>query len=159
MLIISRYIHLLSIVVWIGSIVFFSFIGAPAIFRTLDRQAAGDVVGAIFPKYFMLWQVCSVLSILTLLHVGFVTGFSSSVKVGLVILALMGGITAYSSLVNGPQAREVKTQIRTETDEVKKEELKKKFGRLHGISMVLNIATLILGLVLIYFVIRYLPAS
>ncbi|GKZ13415.1 DUF4149 domain-containing protein [Haladaptatus sp. T7] len=37
--------------IWLGSIVFFSFIGAPTTFDVLDDDA-GQVVNAIFPKYY-----------------------------------------------------------------------------------------------------------
>lgn len=154
-----KYAHMLTLVIWIGSIIFFSFIGAPSIFKTLDRQTAGDVVGAIFPKYFLIWQVCAVLGVLTLFYIGVKTGFSSSVKAGLLTLVLMGGVTAYSSLVNAPQARDVKYQMRTETDDAAKEALRKKFGRLHGISMALNILTLVMGLVLLWFAVLYIQIS
>ncbi|VAX15696.1 hypothetical protein MNBD_NITROSPINAE01-100 [hydrothermal vent metagenome] len=156
MLIAIKYIHLISVSIWIGAIVFFSFIGAPAIFKTLDRQTAGDVVGAIFPKYFMLGQICSVTALVTLALVGLSTGFQSSVKIGIILLLVMGGIAAYSGMVNGPQARAVKEDIRAETDATKKAELKKKFGKLHGISMVLNIATLLLALSLLFFTVKYI---
>ena len=156
MLTVAKYIHLLSLVVWIGSIVFFSFIGAPTIFKTLDRQTAGDVVGAIFPKYFTLWQVCSVLAAITVAYIGLKEGFGVYLKTGLALLVLMGAITAYSSMVNAPAAREVKAEIRAEADESAKAELKKKFAKLHGVSMVLNLMTLVLGLALLYFAMRYL---
>lgn len=156
MLMLAKYFHLLSLAIWTGSMVFFSFIGAPAIFKALDRQTAGDVVGIIFPKYFLVGQVCSVIALATLAFIGLRVGFHHSVKVGLVMLLIMGGISAYSGMVNGPQARVVKENIRMETDDTKKAELKKTFGKLHGISMALNVLTLVLALVLLFFTIKYL---
>lgn len=38
---------------WLGSIVFFSFVGAPTTFAVLDREDAGTVVNAIFPRYYL----------------------------------------------------------------------------------------------------------
>ena len=38
---IINFIHILSLVCWIGAIVFFSFFTAPAVFKTLDRPTAG----------------------------------------------------------------------------------------------------------------------
>jgi hypothetical protein len=49
-----RFAYLLALVVWIGEIVFFSFIAAPAIFGVLGAPRAGAVVGAIFPRYYAL---------------------------------------------------------------------------------------------------------
>lgn len=159
MFIALKYVHLLSLVIWIGSIIFFSFVGAPAIFKSFDRQTAGDIVGVIFPKYFLVNQIFCSVSIVTLALIGYKAGFQMSIKAGLLILALMCGLVAYSSLVNAPQAREAKQQYRAEPDGQKKEELRKKFGKLHGISMALNATTLLLGLILLFFSIKYISIS
>ena len=60
---IAKFFHLMSLVVWIGSIIFFSFFGAPSIFKVLDRGLAGDVVGSIFPKYWMIGYICSPIAL------------------------------------------------------------------------------------------------
>ncbi|WP_132058292.1 DUF4149 domain-containing protein [Halorussus amylolyticus] len=41
--------------IWLGSIVFFSFVGAPTTFDVLGDDA-GRVVNAIFPKYYALGE-------------------------------------------------------------------------------------------------------
>ena len=43
-----KFLHLLSLSIWVGAMVFFSFVAAPAIFKTLPRETSGDVVGKIF---------------------------------------------------------------------------------------------------------------
>jgi len=153
-----KYIHLLSIAIWTGSVVFFSFIGAPAIFKTLDRQTAGDVVGAIFPKYFLLSQSLLAIAVLTLGYIGYAKDAlaNPAVKTGLALLLIMGAIAAYSGNVNGPQAREIKQLIRVEQDVAKKEELRKQFGKLHGVSVVLNLISLVMGFALLWLSLRYL---
>jgi hypothetical protein len=40
--------------IWLGTILFFSFVGAPRLFRALDEAAAGRAVNAIFPRYYTL---------------------------------------------------------------------------------------------------------
>src|SRR5690348_5097052 len=42
---ILRYIMLLVLVVWLGSIIFFGAVMAPVLFKTLPSDIAGDVVG------------------------------------------------------------------------------------------------------------------
>ncbi|MXR21352.1 DUF4149 domain-containing protein [Halobacterium bonnevillei] len=37
---------------WLGSIVFFSLIAAPALFDELGQERAGDAVNVVFPKYY-----------------------------------------------------------------------------------------------------------
>ena len=49
-----HFVYILSLVGWVGSIVFFSFFTAPVIFKLLDREKAGEVVGVIFPRYYFL---------------------------------------------------------------------------------------------------------
>ena len=62
-----NFIYLLSLVCWIGSIIFFSFIVAPIIFKTLDREKAGEVVRKIFPLYYKLGYICGALILFSFL--------------------------------------------------------------------------------------------
>ena len=39
--------------VWLGSIVFFSFVAAPALFSELGSDRAGDAVNVVFPRYYV----------------------------------------------------------------------------------------------------------
>ena len=49
-----HFVYILSLVGWVGSIVFFSFFTAPVIFKLLDREKAGEVGGVNFPRYYFL---------------------------------------------------------------------------------------------------------
>ena len=49
-----RLCYLLALSVWIGEVVFFSFVAAPAIFSVLGPAPAGEVVSAIFPRYYAI---------------------------------------------------------------------------------------------------------
>ena len=49
-----KFIYILSVCFWIGSIFFFSFFAAPSIFKVLPRETAGNVVSDIFPKYYLV---------------------------------------------------------------------------------------------------------
>src|SRR5215472_16775310 len=51
---ITLFIYLLSLVCWLGGMVFFSIFSAPVIFRVLSRADAGKVVSGIFPRYYLL---------------------------------------------------------------------------------------------------------
>ncbi|MCH7623826.1 MAG: DUF4149 domain-containing protein, partial [Nitrospinae bacterium] len=64
---IINFVHLLSLVCWLGAIIFFSFFTAPAVFKTLDRPTAGELVGVIFPRYYFLGYLCSALLLITYL--------------------------------------------------------------------------------------------
>ena len=60
-----NFIYLLSLVCWLGSIIFFSFFVVPVVFKTLDREKAGEIVGIIFPRYYKLGYVCGALILLS----------------------------------------------------------------------------------------------
>jgi hypothetical protein len=138
-----HFIHLLSLVVWMGSIIFFSFFAAPAIFRLLDRQKAGEVVGAIFPKYYGIGYICSVLAAATLM-------LSPQGMEGppLIFLTVMAACTFYAGLILNPQARDLKQQMQDQPEN--HEALETQFRSLHGWSVRLNGAVLMFGLGLLW---------
>jgi len=140
----------LSIVVWIGTISFFSFAAAPSIFKLLPRETAGDVIGDIFPKYWLIGYCASTAAFVTLVAITLSGGTFPAARI--VILAVMTILTFYSGLVVGKRARGVKAEIRGTEDEAKKGALRKRFKRLHAESSVLNMAVLVLGIVLIFLV-------
>ena len=108
MLIAVKYIHLLSIIIWIGSVIFFSFVATPSIFKTFDRKVAGDIVGAVFPKYFMLTEAAIFVALATLVFAGLKIGMTGAIKVGLVLLVTALLVASFSGFYIGPKAREVK---------------------------------------------------
>ena len=141
-----KYIHLLVLVIWFGGMIFFSFIAAPSIFKVLPKESAGDVVGDIFPKYYSIGYISSLILLCTIYWIG--RGHFGLVMVPFILMTIMTGLTFYSGLAIGPKARKIKAEIRQTSDAVQKEELTKAFKKIHAISMVLNIS--IIGLSLFY---------
>ena len=58
-----RFAYLLAVGVWVGAVVCFSFVVAPAAFRTFDTAQAGDIVGAVLGPYYRLGRAVGVISI------------------------------------------------------------------------------------------------
>ncbi len=143
-----RFIHLISLVVWVGSIIFFSFFAAPSIFKNLPRETAGDVIGGIFPKYWMVGYICSIVLLVTLIAIAVDAKSLPTLKVG--ILVVMTALTFYSGLAVGGKARAIKAEIRTVEAVEQKEPLTQRFKVLHRRSMILNVVILRLGLFFIY---------
>ena len=143
-----RFIHLISLVVWVGSIIFFSFFAAPSIFKSLPRETAGDVIGVIFPKYWMVGYICSIVLLVTLIAIAVDAKSLPTLKVG--ILVVMTALTFYSGLAVGGKARTIKAEIRSVEAVEQKEPLMKRFKVLHRRSMILNVVILLLGLFFIY---------
>jgi uncharacterized membrane protein len=138
-----NFIYLLGLVIWLGSIIFFSFIGAPGIFKTLDREKAGEVAGVIFPKYYILGYFCAGLSLVAL-----IAGSEKFPITQITLLIAMAICSAVAGMVVGPKAKAIKVRIKNETGN--DEALKRAFNSLHGWSVRLNAAVLLMGLVLLW---------
>lgn len=141
----------MALVVWLGGMIFFSFIAAPSIFTALGREAAGTVVGAIFPKYFMVGYACS-LALLGTLWATWRTDLGS-VRAPLLLLAVCAALSFVSGAVVGAKARDVKTMMQAAPAGPEKEKLRADFHKIHHVSTALNVVMLLLLVVYV----RYLP--
>ena len=139
-----NFIYLLSLVCWIGSIIFFSFFVAPVVFKTLEREKAGELVGIIFPRYYMIGYVCGVLVLVTLLLTGPETVGLKWCAWGIMMLG-----TASAGLGVNPRAKILKEKLK-DASEVEKPDLEARFKMLHSLSVKLNAAVLFAGLWLLW---------
>ncbi len=147
-------IFLLSLITWIGGIVFFSFIGAPSIFKSLPPEFAGKAVAAIFPKYYPLGYVSGIVAFVCLLISGVKTGSWSVLKLSLI--ALMVFLTVTNSLITHPKARALKEEMQVTTSQTELVHIKEVFDRIHRWSVINNGIVLLLGLILIFLTARKL---
>ena len=145
---IVKFVHLMSLVVWVGGIIFFSFLGAPSIFKILDRELAGDVVGDIFPKYWMMGYICSPIALGTLIFLAKTSATSAGIRI--ILLSVMLVAMFYSGFGIGAKAKKIKTEMRATEDVAQKELMRKHFGKIHGISMMVNLTILLLGIAVIF---------
>lgn len=147
-------IFLLSLIVWIGGIVFFSFIGAPSIFQNLPPEYAGKAVSAIFPKYYPMGYISGLIALLCLLISAIKTGSWSVAK--LAIIAFMVFLTVTNSIVTHPKARALKEEMQTAQSQTEFVELKEHFDRIHRWSVINNGVVLLMGLIVVFLTSRNL---
>ncbi len=140
-------LFLLSLVVWIGGIVFFSFIGAPSIFKALPPEYAGKAVAAIFPKYYPLGYVSGLVAFGCVIFSIARTGHWPIFK--MVLLLAMIGLTVYSSLIIHPRAVALREEVESGTTKTEIALLKREFDHTHRVSVIYNGIVLFLGIVLI----------
>lgn len=89
--------------IWLGSMVFFSFLGAPRVFRVLDDAAAARVVNAIFPRYYVFGTALGVVAVAAGLVGGALSGFDPATW-ALVLAAAVGVVaSAYARWVLVPK--------------------------------------------------------
>ncbi|HKX05201.1 MAG TPA: DUF4149 domain-containing protein [Methylomirabilota bacterium] len=136
-----------AIVCWLGVMTFFGAVIAPAAFTTLDREAAGRFVSAVFPRYYAVGAALGGLALLALLVRLLPRDDRSGGWVSLLLVALMLASTLYAWLVVLPAAhaaREALHQTGAATGAVSTESLA--FTRLHRLSSVLNGVSLLAGI-------------
>src|ERR1700687_4522061 len=139
-----KWLYLMALIVWLGEIIFFSFVVAPGIFRTLPTLDAGRAVGAIFPTYYRLGYMCGAVLLLTGMVLLSAAGAPVWWSVNTLLAAAMLGVTLYAGLVIQPRATELRPQIHEPSAAPT---VKDEFDRLHRRAVMLNGAVLIGGLV------------
>jgi uncharacterized membrane protein len=139
----GKSVYLLALVVWVGGVVFFSFVVAPAIFRAFPSETAGQAVGAIFPIYYAVGYVCGALLLLAcggFLLQGEARGWWG-VATGLVSLMLVA--TIYAGAVIQPRASALRPQLRASPAN---KAVRQEFDLLHRRAVQLNSVVLLCGI-------------
>lgn len=136
-------IYLAALGCWFGGIVFFSLFTAPAVFTVLPRPEAGQLISTIFPRYYMLGYVAGTVSLVLAIYLTAVRGPRMWWGGTTLALAIALGITFYAGRVILPRA----DAIRTVNEDPNPDPARKaEFDKLHGMSVTLNGAVLLLSL-------------
>ncbi|MDI3317363.1 MAG: DUF4149 domain-containing protein [Bacillota bacterium] len=137
----AAFLYFGSIGVWLGSLLFFSFTAAPAIFRVLGTEGGGRVVGAIFPTYYLHSALTAVIALAVL----FVAprwpavGQSPASSPGTAAVALAAALLV---VLVAWWVVEPRVHAAAGTPA---------FGALHGLSMGLNLLVLVALVVALWF--------
>jgi hypothetical protein len=135
----------LVLALWTGGIALFTFVITPVIFKTFPRDLAGDVVGRLFPGYFLYTLILTVAAIvLFLIAVGIAPGrrLSLSLLIGAVMISLFVVFWVH------PAAVAAKKNIASFERESPDSAARKRFSRLHALSSSLNLLLLVDGIAL-----------
>jgi len=153
-----RYLMLLSLVVWIGGLIFFSFVLAPTVFAVLPtRQLAGSVVSRSLGIMHWMAITCGVVfAITSMIDSRIVNGVAEPLAArnlivyAMIILTLVGMFGIASRML---ALREQMNPI----DAVPHDDARRvEFNRLHHWSTRIEGSVLVLGLALLYLTARRL---
>ncbi|MFQ5665264.1 MAG: DUF4149 domain-containing protein [Candidatus Binatia bacterium] len=141
----TKWLYLLALIVWLGEIVFFSFVVAPSIFRALPTAVAGRAVGAIFPTYYRVGYVCG--GVLLLASLVFLGGTASRLRWGVstLLAAVMLAATLYAGTVIQPAAAALRPQLHQAGAP---EAVQRQFDRRHRLAVQLNGVVLVCGVII-----------
>lgn len=137
-----------TLALWTGGMALFTFIVTPAIFRSFGRDQAGELVGKLFPGYFLYLLVLSALALLLFFLLG-ADQSTRSFRASLFLLVVGVIINAYVLFSLHPRTVEVKQQVASFERAAPDIPARKEFRRLHAVSAMLNLTILLDGAALL----------
>ena len=121
---------IIIISIWSGTIIFFSAVVAPTVFKSLDEREAGVFLRAFFPKYYIFGIVLGVVSIIYLLFSPVHSHLLYSI-ISMTVLTILGRMSI--PIIN--KARDTNNE--------------QAFKRYHLISVMMNVLTLVIGIIIL----------
>ena len=121
---------IIIISIWSGTIIFFSAVVAPTVFKSLDEKEAGVFLRAFFPKYYIFGIVLGVISIIYLLFSPVHSHLLYSI-IAMTVLTILGRMSI--PIIN--KARDTNNE--------------QAFKRYHLISVMMNVITLVIGIIIL----------
>ena len=121
---------IIIISIWSGTIIFFSAVVAPTVFKSLDEKDAGVFLRAFFPKYYIFGIVLGVISIIYLLSNPVHNHLLYSI-IAMTVLTILGRMSI--PIIN--KARDTNNE--------------QAFKRYHLISVMMNVLTLVIGIIIL----------
>jgi len=121
---------IIIISIWSGTIIFFSAVVAPTVFKSLGEREAGVFLRAFFPKYYIFGIVLGVVSIIYLLFSPVHSHLLYSI-IAMTVLTILGRMSI--PIIN--KARDTNNE--------------QAFKRYHLISVMMNVLTLVIGIIIL----------
>lgn len=134
-------IGVIAVALWLGAMAFFSFAVAPAAFAVLGREPAGRLVSAVFPRYYLVGVLLGVVALVALAPRALSGAGAASWAAALLVL-MMVVLTVASWVVVLPAAHAAREALRQSPSDPA---ASSRFARLHGVSAVLNVVTMLAG--------------
>ena len=116
--------------IWSGGIIFFSAVVAPTVFKSLEERDAGMFLRAFFPKYYIFGILLGIASVVILMFMP-ISAILTYAVVAMTLLTVLGRMSI--PIINN---------ARDSGDEAG-------FKKYHLISVMMNVITLIIGLVIL----------
>jgi len=148
-----RYLMLLSLIVWIGGLIFFAFVLAPTAFQVLPTtHLAGNVVGRALNKLHYIAIACAIVFLLSSLIYNWVSDGEVHIFAARhVMVALMLALTCWSQFSIIPRMDALRAQIGDFGAVAPNDPLRVHFDALHAWSTRIEGLILLIGFVVIYF--------
>jgi hypothetical protein len=142
LLVVFDAVYLIALTAWVGSVLFFSFVVAPVIFRVLGKEVGGRFVRALFPRYYAWGAVSGAVALPAAVAVPLCFPELRGPWIGVQALVILAGTLTMLYAGNS-----LTPAINAARDEGPSGQAR--FERLHRRSVWLNGLVLLLGLALL----------
>lgn len=145
-----RFLQFFALGTWVGGIIFLSFVEAPGVFSILpSREQAGSIVGYSLTRLHHIGLIAAVIYLLA--GLGLAKSLKWLITPPAILVAVMLLLTLISEHAVRPRINVVRSQITTSVDALPPDNpLRIQFGRLHRVSVQLEGATLLFGVVALF---------
>src|ERR1700757_562315 len=156
-----RFVMVLSLVVWIGGLIFFAFVLAPTAFQVLpDTHLAGNVVGRALGKLHWIAIFSGLVFLITSLLFSYLTqGTAHAFAMRHILICVMLALTLLSQFWIIPRMDTLRAQVGDFAHVPLTDPVRVQFDALHVWSTRVEGAVLLLGLVAVYLTASALAAS
>jgi len=147
-----RYLMLLSLIVWLGGLIFFSFVVAPTAFSVLPtRHLAGLVVSRSLTALHWIGIVSGIVFLTTsMLYSRLHAGSTQPLAPRHILLYIMLGLSLISQVVISPRMATLRASMPDTNSVATTDPVRVQFNALHAWSTRLEGGVLLLGLVVVY---------
>jgi hypothetical protein len=147
-----RYLMLVSLIVWLGGLIFFSFVVAPTVFSVLPtRHLAGSVVSRSLSALHWIGIVSGIVFLITsALYSRLHAGSAQPLAPRHVLLYIMLGLTLISQFGISPRMATLRASMPETDSAAATDPVRMQFNALHAWSTRLDGGVLLLGLVAVY---------
>jgi uncharacterized membrane protein len=149
-----RFLMLLSLVVWIGGLIFLAFVEAPTVFSPgllPTRHMAGSIVGrSLDLLHYMAIVSGIVFLIASTLYSRMTTGNARPLAVRHLLIVLMLLLTVISQFAISPKMHAIRAEVGVIDNLPSDNPMRMEFNRLHVWSENFEKAILLLGLLALY---------
>lgn len=141
-------VYRLALSFWVGGMALFTFVVTPVIFRSQGREAAGKIVGALFPLYFRC--AIAAISVAFLARLAAEEAFHGARQwAGTLLIVTALVLAAYQTYGLAPRMERVKASTVSFEAAPPDDPARREFSRLHGYSMAINLVILLEGAALV----------
>jgi len=147
-----RFIMLLSLVVWIGGLIFFAFVVAPTVFSVLPtHDLAGKVVNRSLGALHWMGLISGAVYLITsLIYARLSSGFAHPFAARNVLIVLMLALTMISLFGITPKMNALRADMGIIDNVPQSDARRVEFNDLHHWSTRLEIGVFIMGLVTLF---------